>query len=56
MNQYKILIEETITQKFEIKASTPEEALMIAEREYKNADLILEPGNLIDVQFYCIDD
>lgn len=48
---YSILIEETVSQSFEIMADSQEEALRIAEQKYKKAEIVLEPGNIVSVNF-----
>ncbi len=45
--KYIVTIEETVSQNFEIEASDIENALKIAEKNYKNGKFVLEPGNLI---------
>lgn len=45
--KYYITIEETVSQGFEIKASSSEEALKIAKEKYNTGEIVLEPGNLI---------
>ncbi len=53
---YKINIEETISQDFEIEATNEKEALELAQKLYKQCDLVLEPGNLLSVQFDVVDE
>lgn len=48
---YSILIEETVSQSFEIMADSQEEALRIAEQKYNKAEIVLEPGNIVSVNF-----
>lgn len=43
----KITIEEQVSETFEIMADNIEEAMEIAEEQYKNGDIALEPGNLV---------
>lgn len=49
--KYKINIEETVSQDFEIEALSQEEAIKVAEKMYKNGEIVLEPGNLLKVEF-----
>ncbi len=46
--RFMIAIEETCVEEFEIMAESQEEAMEIAEKRYRNGDIILEPG---EVQF-----
>lgn len=39
-----------ISENFEIKANTAEEALAIAERKYRSGEYVLSPGNLVAKQ------
>lgn len=49
--EYIITVEETVCENFRIEASSPEEARYIAEKAYKNEDIVLAPGECIDVRF-----
>lgn len=44
---YTVTIEEVVSQDFEVKADSIQEALRIAERKYKKGDFVLSPGNLV---------
>ncbi len=48
---YKVNIEEVVSQQFDIVANSEKEALEIARQMYKEGELVLEPGNLISVDF-----
>lgn len=54
-NVYKVTIEETVSQTFDVYASTSEDALQIAALKYNDGELVLEPGNLINKQM-CVED
>lgn len=54
MAKYTILIEEVVTNSFEIEASNEEEARKIAEDSYSNSEIVLEPGNLISTKMAVI--
>ena len=43
---WRVTIEETVTEEFEVAASTMEEAEEIAREKYKKGEFVLEPGNL----------
>ena len=44
---FKITIEEQVSETFEIMATDMDEAMEIAEEQYNNGTIVLEPGNLI---------
>jgi hypothetical protein len=46
--KYTILIEEHVSQYFEIEADSENEALEIAEKKYQSCELVLEPGYLLE--------
>ena len=46
--QYKIAIEETVVDEFEVEASSDAEAIRIAGEKYHKGEFVLEPG---EVQF-----
>ncbi len=48
--KYKINIQETISEDFEVEASS-EEAIKMAEELYKKGVFVLESGNLLSVEF-----
>lgn len=48
---YNVAVEELVCDVFEIEADSPEEALEKAEMMYYNEEIVLEPGELLDVQF-----
>ena len=56
MKIFKITIEETVSETFDIEAETMEEAMEIAEENYNNGDLVLEPGNLVAKQMMAEDE
>lgn len=43
---WKVTIEETVTEEFEIEATTMEEAEEMAREKYEKGEFVLEPGNL----------
>lgn len=47
MEKYTVIIEETVSNAFEINAANAEDARKIAEDAYNDGLLVLEPGNLI---------
>ncbi|MDD4164081.1 MAG: DpnD/PcfM family protein [Eubacteriales bacterium] len=48
MKKFVIAIEEMIVENFEIEVENSEEAFEIAQRKYKNEEIVLSPG---EVQF-----
>lgn len=48
MKKFTIALEETVVEEFEVEANTAEEALCIAQNNYKNGKFVLSPG---EVQF-----
>ena len=47
-NRFIVAIEETVVENFEITAESAEKAMEIAEKQYKNGDIVLTSG---EVQF-----
>jgi hypothetical protein len=56
MKTFKIHIEETISQAFDIEAETMEEAMEIAERDYNNGFLVVEDPTLVAKQMMAEDE
>ena len=54
-NHFLVTVEERVSQDFVIQADSQEEAEELAQKLYKNGDLVLEPGNLLDVSFSATD-
>jgi len=46
MKKYRIVIEETISEEFEIQATSEEEAISKAINEYHEGNFVLSPGNV----------
>ena len=53
---FEILIEETISDTFYINAHTREEAVLLAQKKYRQGEFVLEPGHLLDVKFIPLSD
>lgn len=47
MEEYTVIIEETVSAEFKITAGSEDEARRIAEKRYNDASLVLEPGDLL---------
>lgn len=54
--RYTVLVEEVVSQDFAVEASSPEEALRLAEDSYRKGEIMLEPGNLEDVSMKIVGD
>lgn len=54
--KYRIIIEETITDEFELEANTIKEALENATKNYKTSKFFLEPGCLEETKIKVIDE
>ena len=53
--KYKITIEETLTQDFEVEAPDLETAIKNAIDKYRNSEFALQPGNLVAKQLSVSD-
>lgn len=47
--KYNVIIEEIVSQNFEVEAESLEDALMIASNKYHTGIFVLEPGELESV-------
>ena len=56
MKKYNVMIEETVWQTFEVEADTQEEAKEIAAQKYREAEFVLEPGNLAATRMHIVDE
>ena len=56
MKTFKIHIEETVSETFDIEAKTMEEAMEIAQSDYNNGFLVLESGCLVAKQMMAEDE
>ena len=52
---YYVTIEETVSQTFAIEADDIGEAMDVAEEQYNNGEIVLEPGNLVCRQMMADD-
>ncbi len=44
--KYRVIIEETLSDEFTVEAESEKDAIDEAIRQYKNGNLVLEPGNI----------
>ena len=49
--EYSVVITETVSETFSVKANSKEEALKKAKEKYNTEEFVLEPGEVIDVKF-----
>lgn len=56
MKTFRVIIEETISQAFNIKAETIEDAIEIARNDYRNGFLIVDNGNLVESNLMAEDE
>ncbi len=54
--KYCVIIEETISEEFEIEAESREDAISKAIDAYKSGEFVLEPGNFEYAQVKVIDE
>ena len=54
--EYKVTLEETISQEFIIKANNIDELKDKVNKMCRNNELVLEPGNLLEAKFYIQED
>jgi len=55
VKKFKISIEETLVDTFEVEANNAEEAIDIAIKKYKIGKFVLEPGHLVSKQMAVTD-
>lgn len=55
MSKFKVTIEETVSQEFEVEATTLMEAMEIAKQKYKDGELVVDSGNLLFKQMQVQD-
>lgn len=46
MKKFVIAIEETVVEEFEVKANSANEALYIAQNNYKKGEFVISPGEV----------
>jgi hypothetical protein len=54
--KFKIVIEETVAQEFEVEAENQKEALQQAEQNYSSGKLVLEPGEVQSKKMAVVDE
>lgn len=53
--KYQVIIEETVSKTIEIEADSAQAARELAEDQYKMGTVVLEPGEILDVQFHSVE-
>jgi hypothetical protein len=53
---YKVTIEETVCDEFEIEADSEQEAFDLATEKYNCGEFVLEPGELLDKRMLISDE
>lgn len=53
---YKVTIEETVCDEFDIEADSKKEAFDIAVEKYRNCEFVLEPGELKAKRMFIYDE
>lgn len=56
MKKFCVVIEETISEEFEIEAESKADAISKAIKKYKNGEFVLNPGNVESKKISVIDD
>ena len=46
MKKFCVVIEETVSEEFEVEAENKDDAIRKATKKYRNGEFILSPGNL----------
>ncbi len=54
--EYHVTIEETVSDEFIIEANNIDELKDKVNKMYRNSELILEPGNLLETKFFIQED
>ena len=52
---FQIIIEETVSESFDVYADSIEEAIQTAEDKYNNSEFVLSPGNITDRKIAAFD-
>ena len=56
MKKFCVVIEETISEEFEIESDSKEDAIKNAIEKYKSGEFVLNPGNLESKKIYIDND
>ncbi len=56
MSKFKIVIEETIVQEFEIEAKNEQDALVLAQQKYDECELVLDQADVQHKQIAVVTD
>lgn len=56
MRKYRVVIEETVSETFEVEAASPEDAVSAAIREYNAGNFVVGSDNVEQRQISVVDD
>ena len=56
MKKYRVIIEETVSEEFELEADSEKDAISKAVDAYKNGEFVLESGNFEYAQLKVTDE
>lgn len=56
MKKYRVIIEEVVSEEFELEAESEKEAISKAMDTYNSGEFVLEPGNFEYAQLKVIDE
>ncbi len=56
MKKFCVVIEETVSEEFEVEAESKEDAILKSIQKYRNGEFILSPGNLESKKISVVDD
>lgn len=56
MKKYSVVIEETISQEFEVDAESKDDAISKAIEKYQSGEFVLSPGNLESKKILIVDE
>lgn len=56
MKKFCIMIEETISDEFEVEAENKEDAILKSIQKYRNGEFVLSPGNIESKKISILDD
>ena len=52
---FQVIIEETVSESFDVYADNIDKAIQIAQDKYKNGEFVLSPGNITDRKIFAVD-
>ena len=52
---FQVIIEETVSESFDVYADNIDKAIQIAQDKYKNGEFVLAPGSITDRKIFAVD-